>query len=323
MIDGLLALVHPDERPLVRAVFSPSDTRETFTLQFRVLWLDGTPHWIEVHGRKAARPGAAAQVTGTAQEITRRKELDAQAAHSAKMDAIGQLAGGLAHDFNNLLTAILGFARLIADQLHPGDPRASDVAEILKAGQRAAELTRQLLAFSRRQTLRPVLIDLNDLVSGFDSFVSGLVGAAIATEWQLAPALEPIRADRSQVEQVFLNVAANARDAMDRGGRLLIATRGVVLDRAGAERLGLPPGAFVVLSIADSGPGMPADVASRIFEPFFSSKERGTGTGLGLATVFGIVRQSGGAIDVESAPGHGTRFDVYFPAAGGTADADR
>jgi two-component system, cell cycle sensor histidine kinase and response regulator CckA len=238
-----------------------------------------------------------------------------QLRQAQKMEAIGRLAGGVAHDFNNLLTAIIGYTDMIGERLDPQDATARDVGEIRKAADRAAALTRQLLAFSRKQFLNPTVLDLNETTAGLLQMLPRVIGEHIQTTTRLAPDLARVRADASQMEQVFVNLVLNARDAMPLGGRLTIETANVDLEpgRIAAEGLTLAPGRYVMLLIADTGTGMDAETRARAFEPFFTTKPKGKGTGLGLATVYGIVDQSGGQISIDSAPGRGTNIRVYLP----------
>jgi PAS domain S-box-containing protein len=254
--------------------------------------------------------GAALERIAVQQELRR---TEAQLRQALKMEAVGRLAGGVAHDFNNLLTTILGTSDLLLEELPPDKPWRQDVEEIRKAGERAASLTRQLLAFSRKQVLEAATIDLNETVSSISSMLHRLIGEDIELVTRLDPALAMIRADPGQIEQVLLNLAVNSRDAMPRGGALVIETANLMLagDQPGPG--GVPPGPYVALTVSDNGVGMDAETRSHIFEPFFTTKEPGRGTGLGLATVYGVVRQSGGHIAVTSEPGQGTTFRIYFP----------
>jgi signal transduction histidine kinase len=243
------------------------------------------------------------------------QDREEQLRHAQKMEGIGRLAGGVAHDFNNLLTAIIGFTDLIIERVKPLDPVADDVREIRKAADQAAALTRQLLAFSRRQFLEPRVLDLNEIVTGLIRMLPRLIGEHIETSTRLAPHLGRVWADQSQMDQILVNLVLNARDAMPAGGRLTIETANVELDeeQVRAEGLNVEAGRYAMLAITDTGVGMEAPVRARAFEPFFTTKAHGKGTGLGLATVYGIVDQSGGGIMLDSAPGRGTAVRIYLP----------
>jgi PAS domain S-box-containing protein len=243
------------------------------------------------------------------------RHTESQLRQAQKMEAVGRLAGGVAHDFNNVLTAIFGYADLLLDGLEPGDPRRLDVEEIKRAGNRAAALTRQLLAFSRKQVLQPRRLNLNEVIGSIQTLLRKLVGDEIELRIELDPALGEAVADPGQIEQVLMNLAANSRDAMPDGGCLSIVTRNEdVTEDEAASMLGLTPGRFVTLTVSDTGHGIPEDVRAHVFEPFFTTKAQGKGTGLGLATVYGIVKQSGGWIYLDEAPGPGASFTVYLPA---------
>jgi len=249
-------------------------------------------------------------------DVTRELELERQFLQSQKMDAMGQLTGGIAHDFNNLLTAMNGFAELLQHRLHSDDSSLSMVNNILNAGQRAADLVRQLMAFSRKQIIEPKLLNLNAVVTEMDKMLRRVIGEDIDLTAILTPDLWTIKADPAQVQQIVMNLAVNARDAMPTGGQLTIETKNVVLDEAyTAEHLAMEAGEYVLLAVSDTGTGMSQAVQARIFEPFYTTKEQGKGTGLGLATVFGIVKQSDGDIQVYSEEGHGTVFKIYLPRA--------
>ena len=241
----------------------------------------------------------------------REKEmLQQQLLHSQKLEALGGLAGGVAHDFSNLLTAILGYGELLAHLIGEGADGRQYVEEILRAAGRGADLTRQLLAFGRRQELQPKVVSLNELVAEMEKMLRRLIGEQIVLETRLHPSLGAVRADPGQIEQVILNLALNARDAVPEGGTIGLATRNEIL----AADAGLvPAGSYVVLEVSDTGRGMEPEVLARIFEPFFTTKELGRGTGLGLSTVYGIVSQSGGQITVESRRGEFSRFTVFLP----------
>ncbi len=248
--------------------------------------------------------------------------LEAQLRQAQKMEIVGRLAGGVAHDFNNLLSVILGYSELIAMDLGPDDPRSADVAEVVQAARRATGLTQQLLAFSRQQVLRPRLVDLNEIVIGMEKLLRRLIGDDVDLRTLASPTLSKVRVDPGQIEQVVMNLAVNARDAMPQGGTLTIETADVTLDtRYAATHPGVTPGPHVMLAVRDNGVGMDRATRARIFEPFFTTKEAGKGTGLGLSTVFGIVKQSGGSICVDSEPGHGATFTIHLPVAEGAAEA--
>jgi signal transduction histidine kinase len=250
-------------------------------------------------------------------QIAERERAEEGLRQSQKMEAIGQLAGGVAHDFNNILTAILGYGNLLAARVESDPSAREEVGEILKAAERAAALTRQLLAFGRRQVLEPVVLPLNELVTNLENMLARLIGEDVVLLTGLDPSVGNVRADRGQLEQVLVNLVVNARDAMPAGGRLRIETAVAALDEASAARHGLPrAGRYAVLAVHDTGKGIDEATAKRIFEPFFTTKEKGKGTGLGLSTVHGIVHQSGGGIAVSSEPGTGTTFRVYLPCVG-------
>jgi signal transduction histidine kinase len=247
------------------------------------------------------------------------QDTEEQLRQAHKMEAVGRLAGGIAHDFNNVLTAIFGYADLLLDQLTDDDPRRADVQEIRRSADRAAALTRQLLAFSRKQPMAPHEIDVQDVVRSLEKLLARLVGEDITLRIGSAGPLWRIRADSGQIEQVLMNLCANARDAMPEGGTLTVFTENYEVAAEAGEHPGLHRGKYVRLTVTDTGYGMPADVQRHLFEPFFTTKEQGRGTGLGLATVYGIVRQAGGLVYVESQPGSGTRFVIYLPSVDAVA----
>jgi PAS domain S-box-containing protein len=269
-----------------------------------------TSHWTLARGEQGKLKGNLIINT----DITEKKRLETQLLHAQRMESIGRLAGGVAHDFNNLLTVISGYSELLLFQRDPDDPIVEPLCEIRKAGERAAALTRQLLAFSRKQILQFQLVNLNQLVRESEKMFRLLIGADIDFASVLAPELGLVKTDPGQMEQVLLNLIVNARDAMPAGGHLTVQTHNVDLDESYAQRQsGVRPGPHVLLAITDTGTGMDESVKSRIFEPFFTTKQVGKGTGLGLATVFGIVQQSAGHIEVDSEVGHGTTFKIYLP----------
>ena len=252
------------------------------------------------------------------EELAQRERLEDQLRQAAKMEAVGQLAGGVAHDFDNLLTVINGYSQLSLELTEPGTDLHQNLADILAAGERAANLTRQLLIFSRRQTFDMRVMDLNDTLQSLGKILRRLIGENIVLEMRPANRLDAILADSGQMEQVIVNLVVNARDAIhERGqpdGRIVLETAAVTLDRAFVARHpDAQPGAHVRLSVRDNGCGIPPEIIERIFEPFFTTKEPGVGTGLGLSTVYGIVKQLGGAVDIQSEAGQGTTFDIYLP----------
>ena len=275
---------------------------------------DGKPITVRLSGRTLR--GEGGEIEGfemLAEDITERHTLEEQLRQSQKMEAVGRLAGGVAHDFNNLLTVIKGYSELMLDQVRAGDPLRAEVDEIKKAADRAATLTRQLLAFSRKQVLEPRVLDLNQVVVNMEKLLRRLIGEDVELITTLDPALGRAKADPGQTEQVIMNLAVNARDAMPTGGKMIISTANIKLEQHSLPQHAVNPGMYVRLDVADTGTGMDPETQSRIFEPFFTTKEQGKGTGLGLSTVYGIVKQSGGYIEVESQLGQGTRFSVYLP----------
>jgi PAS domain S-box-containing protein len=288
--------------------------------EWRHVRKDGTLVAVEIASHTLQFAGRDAALV-LATDVTRRKQLEKQLRQSQKMEAIGQLAGGVAHDFNNLLTAIMGYSQLMRRRLAADSPALRDTDEILKAAERAAGLTRQLLAFSRQQVLEPKVLDLNAIVTDLDKMLRRLIGEDIDLVTATAEGLGRVKADPGQLEQVLMNLVVNARDAMPEGGKLTIETANVDLDEGYAqERVELRPGRYVMVAVSDTGCGMSPEVTAQIFEPFFTTKEQGKGTGLGLSTVHGIVKQSEGHIEVYSEPGHGTTFKVYLPRVEGAAD---
>jgi two-component system, cell cycle sensor histidine kinase and response regulator CckA len=309
-----LEIAHPDEHDLEVDVNRElrAGQRPSFTVERRYVRSDGEIVWARVTITRS-RDGSFG--IAVLEDITERRELEERLRQSQKMEAVGQLAGGVAHDFNNLLTAIRGYAELA---LRDGRdrPRLRESLEgIMTTAGHASSLIQQLLAFSRRQRLEPRVVDLNDVVQASLGLVERVTREDIRLESDLAEGLPSVKADPDQLTHVLLNLAVNARDAMAAGGTLRISSESVDLDEAAAQRLwNAPPGLYVRLSVEDTGSGMAPAVLERVFEPFFTTKEVGAGTGLGLATVYGVVKQSGGYVTAASEPGVGSRFDVYLPA---------
>jgi signal transduction histidine kinase/ActR/RegA family two-component response regulator len=273
----------------------------------------------QIRGLETAGEALSAQVAERERAEAALRESEERLAQAQKMEAIGRLAGGVAHDFNNLLVVITGYTDLLLSRLGEQSPAAPELKEILAAGNRAAELTRQLLAFSRRQMLQPVVLDLNATVSGLEGMIRRLIGEDVALSVRLSDRPAKVLADPTQIEQVVVNLAVNARDAMPEGGSLTISTRAVRLDRTSlpGEHASLVPGPHVMLEVKDTGMGMSDEIQSHAFEPFFTTKEKRKGTGLGLSTVYGIVNQSSGHILLDSRPGYGSTFRIYLPEAPG------
>ena len=308
-------LVHPEDLPLalellgrvVRGELRPAS-------QFRVRTAKGDYRVGEFSATPQLHEGRLVGILGIGRDVTERVQLEQQLRQAQKMEAVGRLAGGIAHDFNNILTAITGYADLLLEDLGATDPRRQDADEIHKAADRAAGLTRQLLAFSRQQVLQPTVLEVNKLVSDLEKMLRRLLGEDVELGTRLAPTTGRVKADPGQLEQVIMNLAVNARDAMPNGGKLTLETGNVDLDEAyAADHYPGRAGPFVLLAVSDTGIGMSEETQAHMFEPFFTTKEKGKGTGLGLATVYGIIKQSGGFIWVYSEVGHGTTFKLYLP----------
>jgi PAS domain S-box-containing protein len=309
--DALFGLIHPEDRPGMHSSGQNAVAElRPWRWEGRLVLSTGEQRWVEAASRNARQPDGSVLADGLIMDITARRTLESQLRQSQKMEAVGQLAGGVAHDFNNILTAIAGFAEFLQDEFAPGDPRREDLGEILKGAHRAASLTAQLLAFSRKQVLRSEVLDLNQVVTQVTTMLRPLLGSSLHLVTLPAPRAVPVLADRTQLEQVLMNLALNARDAMQGGGTLTIEI-GITPVEPGAPQR-------ATLVVSDTGVGMPPEVEARIFEPFFTTKAPGHGSGLGLATVHGIVKQSGGTIDVKSREGEGTSFTITLPLAAGS-----
>jgi signal transduction histidine kinase/CheY-like chemotaxis protein len=304
--------VHKEDAARVRRAFAAIGKRG-YAADYRWRRKDGRWMWITSHASARVNAEGIEIAEGTFADITEHKRLEEQVRQSQKMEAVGQLTGGIAHDFNNILAVILGNAEFLMESLSEADPRRTDAEAILEAGQRAAGLTRQLLAFSRRQVIQPRALNLNDIVSGVEKMLHRVIGEDIQLTCSLGADLGIVRADPGQIEQVIMNLVVNARDAMPVGGKLSIETANVELDEENAASRGTSR-PFVMLAISDTGCGMDAETKRRLFEPFFTTKGIGKGTGLGLSTCYGIVAQSGGRIGVYSELGQGSVFKVYLPS---------
>ncbi|MEM7035259.1 MAG: PAS domain S-box protein, partial [Chloroflexota bacterium] len=312
--ENVFDFIHPDDRKSARnqleqglnyAVEEPS-------IELRIRHKDGSWHILEAIGNNLLDDPVIAGIVVNSRDVTERRQLEAQLRFAQKMEAVGQLTAGIAHDFNNLLTAINGFSELMLLKLSSDDPLYPMAGKISNAGQRAENLVRQLLTFSRKQIVEPTVLNLNEVVSQIDNMLRRIIGEHIDLKTQLDENLRPVKADPSQIEQIIVNLAVNARDAMPDGGELIIQTANVTDPMSQSNQAETRE--QVVLMVKDTGIGMGQDVQARIFEPFFTTKPAGQGTGLGLATVYGIVKQSGGDIQVESTEEEGTLFKIFFPS---------
>ena len=321
--DGWAGALHPDDRERVYKEWQRSIAEDIeFKCEYRFKTPQGKVNWV--HGVAVAVRDAGGQVesyVGSVMDVTERRQLEEQLRQSQKMDAVGQIAGGVAHDFNNLLTVINGYTETLLTRHIPGDPGRHELEQVLNAGERAAALTRQLLTFSRQSFAESRVVNLNEIVKSSEAMLHRVIGENIELTASYASDLANLKAAPDQIGQILLNLAVNARDAMPRGGKLRIVTTNEALDESFIRlHTEARPGRYVLLAVSDTGSGMAPEVRARIFEPFFTTKEHGKGTGLGLAVVHGIVKQSGGFIDVYSEPEMGSVFKIYFPV---TADPVR
>ncbi len=309
--------IHPEDRPLVaEATKEARCTGVGRRIEYRMRHKDGTWRILESTASSVLNTdGKVERLVIVNRDITSRKRLEEQFRQSQKMEAVGRLSGGIAHDFNNILGVIIGYSEILQERMVQSEALRPCVEEILQAGRRAASLTRQLLAFSRQQVLAPVVLDLNATITDTEKMLRRLIGEDIELQTSLEQDLAYVKADQSQIEQVILNLAVNARDAMPNGGRLTIVTENAELDEMSVRRYSYPvkPGRYVLLTVSDTGVGMSREIQGHIFEPFFTTKEKGKGTGLGLATVYGVVKQSDGYIELQSELGEGTTFKIYLP----------
>lgn len=314
--EGRKKLIHPEDvERVTQAIEYHLRTRQPFFEEYRVVKKDGTfLHWTDSGTALWDSAGNAYKWIGVNTDVTERRSLEEQLRQSQKMEAVGRLAGGVAHDFNNLLSVILGYSEILMRKLGPTSPFKKEVEEIKKAGNRATRLTRQLLAFSRKQVLELKVLDLNSSVSEMDKLLRRLIGEDIELISSLESLPCMVKADPGQLEQVIMNLVVNARDAMPKGGRLTLKTGRIEFHEAAIfGQIKIPPGRYAILYVSDTGCGMDAETLSKIFEPFFTTKMEGKGTGLGLSMVYGIVTQSGGYIRVSSQKNHGSMFSIYLP----------
>jgi PAS domain S-box-containing protein len=325
-------LVHPDDRAAAAAAFARTQRGEPGgpdasggRVEFRVRAKDGAYRILSAHAQNLLHDPLIGAFVLNARDVTEERRLEQRLRQAERLESIGRLAGGVAHDFNNILTALFGGLSFLAEATEPDPALHAEVVDLQRAAQRAADLTQQLLAFARRSVLRPTSLDLAAVLADGERFLRRVLGEHIALSTLAPRDLWPIRVDRSQLDQVILNLTVNARDAMGaRGGRLELEASNVWLDESFARaHAGAVPGPYVLLAVSDTGEGIPPEVLPHIFEPFVTTKANGEGTGLGLATVYGIVRQSGGYVSVYSEVGRGTTFRVYFPRAEGATEAER
>jgi two-component system cell cycle sensor histidine kinase/response regulator CckA len=319
--------VHPEDLVVVKAAAEESRSKGFgHRIEYRMRHKDGSWRLLESTSSTISdSEGRSGRLVIVNRDITDRRRLEEQFRQSQKMEAVGRLSGGIAHDFNNILGVIIGYGEILQEKMKSDDPLAGCVVEILDASRRAAQLTRQLLAFSRQQVLEPKVVDLNGIVRDTEKMLRRVIGEDIVFTTFLDPELANIKADQGQIEQVILNLAVNARDAMPDGGELKITTQNAVMSELDVQRYSYPvkPGRYVLLTVSDTGIGMASETQAHIFEPFFTTKEKGKGTGLGLATVYGVVKQSDGYIEVHTELGAGATFNIYLPRVEAAVEVEK
>ncbi|HYB93792.1 MAG TPA: ATP-binding protein [Vicinamibacterales bacterium] len=322
-IDAMQQLIHPDDRrKFAKVVHGNFDQPSHFNIDVRVPWPDGTQHWVQLRGQITTDPGGmAVRLVSVAQDITEQKQMELKLRQAQKMEAMGRLAGGVAHDFNNILTAILGYAMLIETDTDAIEASREQASQVRKAAERASSLTKQLLAFSRRQVIDRRRVYVCEIITDVLSMLTKILGEQVRIVHNVDAGTHPVFADAGQLQQILMNLAINARDAMPNGGQLSFTATNVRLDgRECVARFKLAAGDYVALTVSDTGTGMDASTREQIFDPFFTTKEVGLGTGLGLSNVYETVKQLGGGIRVASAPGEGTTFQIFLPRCDETAE---
>lgn len=325
--------IHPEDFERCLRIYDTAfDIREKFSMEYRLLHHTGEYRWIQDDGTPCYDSkgnftgyiGHCLDITERKKEEKDREKLQDQLAQAQKMESVGRLAGGVAHDFNNMLSVILGYTEMALNQISPDQPLYAELKEIQKATERSANLTQQLLAFARKQTINPRVLDLNSTVGSMLKMIKRLIGEDIDLGWKAERIIWPIRVDPNQIDQILANLCVNARDAITGTGKVTIETENVVFDEYYCASHGdVIPGEFVLLAVSDNGCGMDKETMTRLFEPFYTTKDMGKGTGLGLATIYGIVKQNYGFINVYSEPGKGTTFKIYFPRHIGVIEEDQ
>lgn len=312
----VLDAIHVDDRERTLELIAERDrSGASRRMEYRIVRADGAVRYLSIAAERHVNHRGELVLMGTVQDVTDMREMEEQVRHAHRMESVGNLAGGIAHDFNNLLTVINGYSDLLLARMHPADSSRQAVTEIRNAGERAAGLIRNLLTFSRKQIIRPEVVQINDVLTGLKGLLKPMLGENVELHLDLAPQLAGVLLDKAQFEQSVLNLASNARDAMEsRQGAFVISTRQTSPTEPGSP-------AFVEISFRDSGLGMDAETQRHIFDPFFTTKPVGKGTGLGLPSVYGFVRQSGGELLVESAPGAGTRFTMRLPCVASVTES--